>query len=181
LTWHLYTPHTHDPNLGKVASVFLNEDKSLVKRYFVPGGITTHGQPTKESPEYVEEKWNNEVKALLDFQNFDWVPDLVEIDYIDRYIIQEYYGPCLLYQRWDDIPNLHQQIIDIYTYFKEIDVYKLNGSLANTTRKGDKLIMFDFKFMRKREPFLLEHAEREIDLWLKKFGQDLVPTLKALI
>lgn len=181
MNWKQYTPHTEDPNLGKVASVFLNEEETLIKRYFVPDMITTSGRPTKESPEYIETKWKNETEALLRFENKPWVPKLIEINEVDRYIIQEYYGPCLLFQKFDDIPNLHEQILSIYEYFKELDVYKLNGSLANTTRRGDTLIMFDFKFMQKRTPEFKYHAEREIDLWLKKFGEELVPKLKALI
>lgn len=181
MSWHLHTPHTQDPNLGKIVSVYLNEDKTLVKRYFVPGGITTHGQPTEESPEYIEEKWSNEVAALTRFDGFSWVPGLVEINEDERYIVQEYYGPCLLNQSFNDIPNLHQQIIDIYTYLKEIEVYKLNGSLANSTRNGDTLVMFDFKYMTKRTDDLRPYAIKEIDSWLYKFGGGIVQELKDLV
>lgn len=181
MKWKQYTPHTKDPNLGKVVSVFLNEDETMVKRYFAPGMITASGKQTIESPEYIETKWNNETKSLLRFQNKPWVPKLIEINEKDRYVIQEYYGPCLLFQKFDDIPNLHNQIIEIYQNFKDLNLYKLNGSLANTTRNGDQLIMFDFKFMQERTPELKHHAEREIDLWLKKFGTDLVPKLKELL
>lgn len=181
MSWHLHTPHTQDPNLGKIVSVYLNEDKTLVKRYFLPNGITTHGRPTNETPEYIEEKWHNEVSAVTQFEGFSWVPGLVEINQSEKYIIQDYYGPCLLNQPFEDIPNLHKQIIDIYTHLKEIDVYKLNGSLANSTRNGDTLVMFDFKYMTKRRDDLKPFAEREINSWLKKFGEELVPTLKSLI
>ena len=181
MSWHLHTPHTHDPNLGKIVSVYLNEDKTLIKRYFVQNSITSNGQPTVKSLEYIEEKWNNEVDALTRFEGLSWVPGLVEINQDERYVVQEYYGPCLLNQPFKDIPNLHQQVIDIYTYLKEIDVYKLNGSLTNSTRNGDTLVMFDFKYMRKRTNSLKPYAEREIDSWLKKFGTDLVPALKNLI
>lgn len=181
MNWTPFTPYPNHANLGKIASVYLNEDKTLIKRCFKPGGITSSGKPSEFSEEYIEDKWQNEVAGLIRLNEMPWVPKLIEIHVDKKYVIQEYYGPDLLTQGYEDIPDIEYQVIEIYKYFKEIDAYKLNGSLSNMTKRDGKVIMFDFKYMRKRSDDLVPYALREIDLWLSKISPTISSKLKELL
>lgn len=181
MNWNLYTPHLGHASLGTIVTVYLNEDKTLIKRKFTSGGVTVSGNPNRASEEYIEDRWQNEVAGLIQLNEIPWVPKLIEINVDEKYVIQEYYGPDLLTQGYKDIPDIEDQIIEIYKYFKEIDVYKLNGSLSNMTKKDGKVIMFDFKYMRKRSDDLIPYAVQEIDLWLSKITPTISSKLKALL
>lgn len=182
MIWELHTPYKDNPyGLGRIVSVYLNPQKTLIKRVFQPNGITVSGRRTDASEEYVNEKWTIETRNLLSFELKPWVPELVDINFKDRYVIQRYYGPDLLTAGFEDIPDIEDQLEDIYKYFKNINVYKLNSSLSNMTKYGSQVILFDFKYMKQRTPELKKQAEYEIDMWLSKIGPSIVPKLKALI
>lgn len=181
MIWEPYIPYPNHENLGVIASVYLNEGKNMIKRSYQINGITSSGKPSEKSLERIEIKWLAETEHLLRFENKPWVPELIDINYNERYIIQKYYGPDLLIQGYDDIPDIEDQIVEIYQYFKEINVYKLNGSMANMTKKDGKVIMFDFKYMKPRLERLKVYAIREIDEWLSKITPTISPRLKALI
>jgi len=178
----IWEPYRHpDPTIGRVVSVYLNENKTLVKRYFIPNGIMVNGKTSDWSEEYVEQKWITETNSLLRFQDKEWVPKLVDINYQEKYIIQEYYGTDLMIRGFDDIPDIEDQVVEIYKYFKEINMYKLNGSLPNMTKLNGKVIMFDFKYMRERSPETKPYALVEIHEWLSEISPTIVPKLEALL
>ena len=178
----IWEPYWHpDPNIGRVASVYLNEDKTLIKRHYIKNGVTVNGKVSEQSEEYIEKKWLNESYWLTRFQLMPWVPTLVSINYKERFIIQEYYGPDLLISGYKDIPDIEDQIVEIYQYFKEINVYKLNGALSNMTKKNGKVIMFDFKYMSERTEELKPHALFEIKAWLSKITPNISKRLEELM
>jgi len=182
VTWELYTPYKDSPfDMGRLVSVYLNPEKTLIKRVFQLNGITVSGKKSTASKEYVDAKWDAERYYLTKFQLMPWVPELVSIDYVERSIIQQYYGPDLLTTGFEDIPDIEDQMCQIYQYFKEINVYKLNSSLSNMTKKQGQVVLFDFKYMRQRAPDLKYQAEYEIDTWLSKISPTIVPKLKELI
>ena len=181
MNWELYTPHTHDPNLGKIASVYLSSDKSLIKRYFVPGGVTANGIKTEQSEEYINEKFETEAKALVDLYDFWFMPQLVEINLKEKYTIQKYYGPDLLTSGFDNIPDIEDQVVDIFKCVSELGYYKLNWSLSNMTQKNGKVIMFDFKYLRPKSEEFKKYEEYAIDTWLSKISNTIVPRLKELL
>jgi|GEM_PF-1440760 hypothetical protein len=170
-----------DPNIGRVASVYLSEDRRFIKKYYNPDNITVSGEQTIQTPEYINQKWEAEVASQIQLHGLPWVPKLVEINVNEKSVTQEYYGPDLLIQGYDDIPDIEDQIVEIYKYFKEIDVYKLNGALSNMTKLDGKVIMFDFKYMRRRTDDLKPYALYEINEWLSKISPTLAPRLKELI
>ncbi len=182
MTWELYTPYKESSfHMGTICEVYLNAEKNLIKRSFKLNGITASGKPSTRTQEYIEEKWLNEVYYLTKFQLMPWVPELVSIDYQSKSIIQKYYGPDLIIAGFDDIPDIEDQVVSICSYFKDIDVYKLNNSLSNMTKLNGQVIMFDFKYMRPRSPDLKYQAIYEIDEWLSKISPTIVPKLKDLI
>lgn len=182
MTWELYTPYKNSSfDIGRISSVYLNEDKTLIKRCFGLHGITANGKISTLDKDYVDQKWLTETTHLNKFQYMDWVPELLEINYVHRYTIQRYYGPDLIIAGFEDIPDIEDQIVSIYEYFKSLNVYKLNGALANMTKNNGRVIMFDFKYMRPRTPEMKPHAEYEIDEWLSKISPTIVPRLKELL
>jgi hypothetical protein len=182
MIWESYTPYKDASfDMGSIAEVYLNPEKTLIKRHYTHGGVTSSGKQSSFPHDYVEEKWLNEVYYLTKFQLMPWVPELVSIDHKSRSIVQRYYGPDLLLSGFNDIPDFENQVVDICSYFKEIGVYKLNCSLSNMTKRNGQVIMFDFKYMRPRTPELKKYAEYEIDEWLSKISPTIVPKLKELI
>ena len=81
---------------------------------------------------------------------------------------------------WDDVPNITEQIIEMYTFFKEKNVFKRNGSLSNLTVNEGQLIAFDFKWTRQR-PKGIEMELHSYDQWLIKINERLPTTLRDLI
>jgi hypothetical protein len=181
MIWEQYVPYSDDRNMGTLVSVFLNKEKTLIKRVFEPSGITTSGIPNTKTKEYVSTKWETESYYLTKFRLMPWVPGLVSIDYKTKSIIQKYYGPDLLIAGFEDIPDIEDQVVEIYRYFNKIGVYKLNGALSNMTKRDGKVIMFDFKYMRPRTPELKDYALIEIDQWLSKISPTISKRLKELV
>ena len=51
----IWEPYRHpDPNIGKVASVYLNDDKTLIKRNFLKNGITVYGRVSEQSVDFID-------------------------------------------------------------------------------------------------------------------------------
>lgn len=182
MTWELYTPYKNSSfDIGKISSVYLNEDKTLIKRCFKPRGVTVSGINSTLSDENVEQKWLTETTYLTKFQLMPWVPELVAINYEDRYTIQRYYGPDLLIAGFKDIPDIEEQVVDIYKFFQDQNLYKLNGALSNMTKLNKKVVMFDFKYTKPRSLEIKPQAEYEIDQWLSKISPAIGPRLKDMV
>ena len=181
MTWNQFIPYPNHENLGKISSIFLNENKTLIKRYFVPGGITVNGNPTKQSIEYINQKFETECAALVNFEGLWFMPELVEINMKEKYIIQKYYGPDLLTTGFDNILDIEDQVVEIFKYISNMNYYKINGSLSNMTQRDGQVIMFDFKYLRDKDEESRKHEEYAIDNWLSKISNEIVPRLKELL
>lgn len=181
MKWEQYIPYIDHNNLGSLVSVYLNSEKTLIKRTYDGSGVTVNGKETRMSKEKTETCWKRESYWLEELKDMSWTPELVEVNYDKKYTIQRYYGPDLLDQGFDKVVDIESQVLDIYKFFKEINVYKLNGSLSNMTRNESQLIIFDFKYMRTRSEELREFEEYSIDTWLSKINSNLVPKLKAML
>ena len=115
----------------------------------------------------------------LNYLKSKWVPELLEIG--DNYIITRYYGPdCLELYKKKILPDISKQVIDMYRFFKEKNVFKLNGALSNMTLNGNQVVAFDWKWARKCD----NNKETEIksyDKWLVKIDPKLPERLKSLL
>ena len=128
MNWTQYIPYEgRGPDIGKVTSVFLNDDETLIKKYYIPGGITVNGNPTEKSEEYINQKFETECNILTEFNGLWFMPELVEINTEEKYIIQEYCGPDLLTAGFDGIENIEDQVVSIFEYISNAGYYKLNG------------------------------------------------------
>lgn len=181
MNWNQFIPYRDHKNLGKIASVYLNDDKTLIKRCFHSNGITANGRPTEKSEEYIIEKWETEASALIRFNGLWFMPRLIEIDMKQRYVIQEYCGPDLLTSGFKNIRDIEDQVVEIFKYISDQGLYKINGSLSNMTQKNGQIKMFDFKYLRPKSEESKRLEEYSIDNWLSKISPTIVPKLKNLL
>ena len=109
-----------------------------------------------------------------------WVPELLEVG--NNYVITSYYGPDLTkvhpLRRPKDLAN---QTLEMYRFFKDKNVFKLNGALSNMTLNKGQLVAFDFKWARFRTNKYKNYEIFSYEKWLSKIDNELVEKLKLLI
>ena len=87
----------------------------------------------------------------LNYLKSKWVPELEEVG--DNYVITRYYGldlNTLRNNKFKLVDDLADQTLEMYKFFKEKNVFKLNGALSNLTMNGNQLVAFDWKWARFR-------------------------------
>ena len=112
----------------------------------------------------------------LNYLKSKWVPELEEVG--DNYVITRYYGPDLMTSK---IKPDTQQVIDMYKFFKEKNIYKINGALSNMTMNGNQLVAFDWKWARFRTDKYKDYEIFSYEKWLSKIDIELVEKLKCMI
>ena len=109
-----------------------------------------------------------------------WVPELLEVG--NNYVITSYYGPDLTKVHPLRRPkDLASQILEMYKFFKDKNVFKLNGALRNMTLNKGQLVAFDFKWARFRTNKYKNYEIFSYEKWLSKIDNELVEKLKLLI
>jgi RIO-like serine/threonine protein kinase len=174
--------HAPVKQTGTIAEVYINKDQTLIKKEYKVGGITVSGHPTQYTEEQINNAFHNEAYWLETLEG-KWVPELISAE--DNIIVQKYYGTDLLDQYMSgtlhkNIPNLKEQVIEMYTFFKENNVFKRNGSLSNLTVHNNQLIAFDFKWAKER-PEGIDLEMRSYNEWLCKIDKSLPEILKEMI
>ena len=104
------------------------------------------------------------------------MPELLEVG--NNYVITRYYGSDLIKQKYK--PD-RQQVIDMFKFFKEKNVFKLNNALSNMTMNGNQLIAFDWKWARFRTDKYKDFEVMSYNKWISKIDSDLVEELKCMI
>ena len=112
----------------------------------------------------------------LNYLKGKWVPELLEVG--DNYVVTRYYGRDLIEQKY--MPD-RQQVIDMFKFFKEKNVFKLNNALSNMTMNGNQLVAFDWKWARFRTDKYKDFEVMSYDKWISKIDSDLVEELKCMI
>ena len=118
----------------------------------------------------------------LNYLKSKWVPELIEVG--DNYVITSYYGPDLNTQRNNKVKladDLADQTLEMYKFFKEKNVFKLNGALSNLTMNGNQLVAFDWKWARFRTDKYNDYEVISYEKWLSKIDSELVEKLKCMI
>ena len=118
----------------------------------------------------------------LNYLKSKWVPEVIEVG--DKYVITRYYGPDLNTQRNNKVKladNLADQTLEMYKFFKEKKVFKLNGALSNLTMNGNQLVAFDWKWARFRTDKYIDYEVISYEKWLSKIDSELVEKLKCMI
>ena len=112
----------------------------------------------------------------LNYLKSKWVPELLEVG--SNYVITRYYGNDLIKQKY--MPD-KQQVIDMFKFFKEKNVFKLNNALSNMTMNGKQLVAFDWKWARFRTDKYKDFEVMSYNKWISKIDSDLVEELKCMI
>ena len=112
----------------------------------------------------------------LNYLKSKWVPELLEVG--NNYVITRYYGDDLIKQKYK--PN-RQQVIDMFKFFKEKNVFKLNNALSNMTMNGSQLVAFDWKWARFRTDKYKDFEVMSYNKWISKIDGDLVKELECMI
>ena len=112
----------------------------------------------------------------LNYLKGKWVPELLEVG--DNYVVTRYYGRDLIEQK--HLPD-RQQVIDMFRFFKEKNVFKLNNALSNMTMNGNQLVAFDWKWARFRTDKYKDFEVMSYDKWISKIDNDLIKELKCMI
>ena len=112
----------------------------------------------------------------LNYLKGKWVPELLEVG--DNYVVTRYYGRDLIEQKY--MPD-RQQVIDMFKFFKEKNVFKLNNALSNMTMNGNQLVAFDWKWARFRTDKYKDFEVMSYDKWISKIDNDLIKELKCMI
>lgn len=168
--------------LGTCVEVHIDKQNNIIKRQYKDDAITVNGRLTKKSTKEIEDFFMNEVYWLEKLQG-PWLPMTLDINLATRTIIQDYTFTDLLSVKKDlfkIVPDIEDQILQMYKFFKEKNVYKRNGSLSNLSLCGKRLIAFDFKWAKER-PNGLEMELRSYDEWLSKISPDLPKKLRELL
>ena len=112
----------------------------------------------------------------LNYLKGKWVPELLEVG--NNYVVTRYYGRDLIEQKY--LPD-RQQVIDMFRFFKEKNVFKLNNALSNMTMNGNQLVAFDWKWARFRTDKYKDFEVMSYDKWISKIDNDLIKELKCMI
>ena len=118
----------------------------------------------------------------LNYLKSKWVPELIEVG--DNYIITRYYGldlNTLRNNKFKLADDLADQTLEMYKFFKEKNVFKLNGALSNLTMNGNQLVAFDWKWARFRTDKYKDYEIFSYEKWLSKIDSELVEKLKCMI
>ena len=172
----------HD-GLGTLVNVLVNEQEGLISRTFQAGYQTVSGKKHEYTQEQVNEFYQNEL-YWLDRLKGKWLPELIANNDQSQTIMQRYYGPCLFDYLHTDlhtrIPDLKEQIVEMYAFFKDKNVFKRNGSLSNMTYHNGQVIAFDFKWAKER-PEGIEMEKHSYHNWLNKIDPKLPELLELMI
>tara|TARA_B100000965_G_scaffold104239_2_gene85823 strand:- start:361 stop:795 length:435 start_codon:yes stop_codon:yes gene_type:complete len=114
----------------------------------------------------------------LNYLKSKWVPELIEVG--NNYVITRYYGPDLIKNKTRP-KDLADQTLEMYKFFKEKNVFKLNGALSNMTMNGNQLVAFDWKWAKFRTDKYIDYEIISYEKWLSKIDSELVEKLKCMI
>lgn len=168
--------------LGTCVEVHIDYDAGIIKRQYKYDAITVNGSITKRTPAEIDKFFNNEI-YWLDKLEGEWIPKTIEIDITNKTIVQEYTRECLLgdlVNIYQVVPDIEEQIVEMYKFFKKHNIFKCNGSLSNLTLRKNQLVAFDFKWADHR-PNNIEMELKSYDIWLSKISEKVAIKLKELL
>ena len=141
--------------------------------------IEINDDTIKKTFDYKDEDNQSFLKNEVFWLNYlkgKWVPELLEVG--NNYVVTRYYGRDLIEQKYT--PD-RQQVIDMFKFFKEKNVFKLNNALSNMTLNGNQLVAFDWKWARFRTDKYKDFEVMSYNKWISKIDSDLVEELKCMI
>lgn len=174
-----------------MAEVWIDHAQGLCKKIYKPTSITIKGRPPLHTKEEkitalyeTEIKWTSELQYDCILRTYEHGPLTDEFGY---YIIQEYVGPDLLhyYEQRSGlskvIPDASDQLVEMFTIFKQHSLYKCNNAMCNLTQKNGRIKAFDFKYSVTRSPDMLHWEVKSINEWLSKIDPNIMQRLGPLL
>ena len=176
---------------GSMSEVWIDKEKKLVKKFYKPDGKTIKGGlPYHTSMEDITKLFNTEVYWTTKLKS-KFILNTHEYGSIKNgegyYILQEYLGPDLLHfydpvnRLSTHIPDAALQIEEMFAFFQEHNIYKMNNAMCNLINDNGKIKAFDFKYTEKRSTELQPFELRSIDCWLSKIDPCLTTSLRKYV
>jgi|TARA_B110000908_G_scaffold148253_1_gene180603 hypothetical protein len=180
--WVSPLPFEKRRDLGRMCHVTIDEANSTITREFTISKVTAAGKinPFNYTLATVEDAFNNDVHWTTQLDS-NYVLKPLSIDYENLSITYPYHGKDLYhdYEKFTSIKDFKEQIIEMYTYFKEQNIFKGNGSRSNLVLVDNKVKAFDFKWTRIR-PHNIKLELMSYEIWLKNADNNLETELKVL-
>lgn len=176
---------TDNGSRGSLAEVWIDEEANLVKKYYKPSGITITGKkPYHTDIEEIKECYLREVFWTNKYPDFTLkIFDHGALENGEGfYIIQEYGGPDLVHEIFNDktitiaeIENFSDQVLEMFNQYKEQNMYKLNNALCNMVydRNTKTVKTFDFKYARERHAQYRHLEIYSVTEWISKIDPAL--------
>ena len=172
---------------GSLGEIWIDTEAKLVKKLFKPNAISIKNRPAfHRKIEDITNLYNNEIFWTTKLKSQYLVETYEHGELKDEegyYILQEYAGPDLLY---NELKNSTELIVDqldeMFSFFKEKEVYKINNAKCNLTMTRDgQLKCFDFKYAvpRNSKKTMLELLS--VKRWLSNIDESVMPRLSKHI
>ena len=137
--------------IGSFVNVEIDYDRNIIFRSFPTQSTLVNGNTITVPEEKALVLFKNEVYWLKKLKKKPYTPNLINIFYKKRLIVQEFLGDDLLIKlkqqtfRWSD--SLSLQLLNIYKDLYSKNILKRNGSLSNMAlKKNNQIVLFDFKW-----------------------------------
>lgn len=172
---------------GSLGEIWIDREAKLVKKLFKPNAISIKNRPAfHRRIEDITKLYNNEIYWTTKLKSKYLVETYEHGELADQegfYLLQEYVGPDLLHNELrNDRKLIADQLDDMFQFFKENEVYKLNNAHCNLTMTTDgQLKCFDFKYAVPREPKKTMLEILSVKRWLADIDESVVPRLSKHI
>ena len=184
-----YIPTSTFSSRGSLGEIWIDREAKLVKKIFKPKAVSIKNRPTfHRKLEDITSLFNNEIfwttklKSKFLVETYEHGPLTDEEGF---YLIQEYTGPDLLHYECnilDLFPNLIDQLDEMFNFFKENEVYKINNAKCNLTISNTgQLKCFDFKYAVPRSIKKTSMEMLSVTRWLSNIDETVVPRLSKHI
>ena len=164
-----------------LVNVEIDHINNLIKRTFSDKLPNTSGliNPRNKTTSEITQMFENEIYWLTKLEGSKFIPELVSYDSVTQNVIQKYYEPsCLITNKKPSV----DEILELYSFFKEQQLFKINGSLSNMSYNGSQLIAFDFKHaISSNRKDKIEYEYFTFDSYLSKIDKSLPVLLRELL
>lgn len=179
-----YVPTTG--SRGSLGEIWIDKEAKVVKKIFKPNAISIKNRPAfHRKIEDITKLYNNEIywttklKSSFLVETYEYGPLANEEGF---YLLQEYVGPDLLNNELKNSPNLVDQLDEMFKFFKDNEVYKINNAKCNLTITSDgKLKCFDFKYAVPRDAKKTMLEMLSVKRWLANIDESVIPRLSKHI
>lgn len=175
---------------GSLAEVWIDKAAGLTKKYYKPQGVTIRGTPSLYAHmDEISRLYHNEIYWFNKLKG-RWVLEIYEHGELQDgpgyYLIQRYANPDLLHfydgkKLHDCIPNPASQLVEMFKFFKDNNLYKLNNAMCNLTQSDGIIMAFDFKYAVDRTEAYRDRELYSINTWLAKIDDRLPAMLLPLL